>query len=274
MGVAETIPGVSGATIAWLFERYHRFVVALSRIPSAAMMAMRGRIVDAFHHVDGVFMLTLGISMVVALGVSSVIISRLLSSFPFETYACLTGIILGALVNLIRWQDRSIGVIIALVSGLSVGLAISVIPEVSLPTTTMGLLFGGALAGASWILPGVSGSYVLALLGLYEPVITAVASADIWPLIPLACGVIGGSGVVIATFARSLSQFATPVSWAMVGLVAGSVRALLPESESTEASVAGSVLALLGFVVAGGIRLWATAPKGVSGHSGGQNSGT
>jgi putative membrane protein len=139
------------------------------------------------------------------------------------------GLVLASAGSMLRQiQLRSIPVLLTLFLGMILGVALQrVLPTVSDPSPLL-LFFGGAIAVCAWILPGVSGSFLLLLLGLYGGVIDAVARVDIIALLPFALG----AGIGLVLFANLLrwlfDRLRSYILAFLIGLMMGTLTRLWP----------------------------------------------
>lgn len=171
LGIANIIPGVSGGTIAITLGIYEKLIDIISNI--------RKNFKDNIK-----FLLFLAIGIVISLIVFSNIIGYCLDKFPFITILFFIGFIFGGLPILLKKVNGKISVLNVIVFLITFGVVITlklISPEnntVSLNDLTaykvIGLFFAGFIASASMLLPGISGSFVLMLIGYYEPIINSI----------------------------------------------------------------------------------------------------
>lgn len=230
IGAANTIPGVSGGTIAVITGIYDRLIAAVGRFRSGP---------GGWRKQAG-FLAAVGSGVVLGILVFARLLEFLLLAAPEATALGFIGLILGSLPFLVRqlgsYRPEPVG-IIAFVLGFGVLLASVLIgrPAQTQPITTLtpgsaAILFAaGIIAAATMVVPGVSGSFVLLLLGLYSSFITAVNTLNIPVLLVLAAG--GGIGVILVAKGMHwlLSRFHGPAYLGIIGLVLGSVLPLYPK---------------------------------------------
>lgn len=205
MGVAELIPGVSGGTIALLTGVYDRLVHALRRADLEALgLVLRGRLPDAWRHVDAGFLLVLVAGMASSVLLLASVLHGLLEQVPTLVWSFFLGLMLVAFVLMLidAVRRRSTLRLGLLAAGAGLGLLVVLSPAVALPAGAAGFLIAGAVAICAWILPGVSGSYLLVLMGLYVPVIDAIHARDLLTLLPFALG----AGIGLLLFVRLLDD--------------------------------------------------------------------
>jgi len=271
MGAADVVPGVSGGTMALVLGVYPRLLTALASWtrPPLWMAVRRRRWRLAWRTVDGTFMagLVLGIAASV-IALAGLIEAALLAHRPL-VYAAFLGLVVASVpvvaAQVRRWRVTEAAALVgaALAATLLVGLA----PIVT-PTATWFLALSGAIGICALILPGVSGAFLLVLLGQYETVLGAIARGDLGTLLPFALG----AGVGLLAFARLLSAWLrrhpAPTHAALAGFLLGSLRRLWPwQAEGADrlapvappdatAAAIGLALALLGAAAVLGLHLW------------------
>jgi putative membrane protein len=240
MGAADIVPGVSGGTIALIFGIYDRLI---SSIRAGALVLgnfVTADLADArrwFVRVDWTFILSLGAGILLAVASLATVLETLLIDQAVLMSALFLGLVAGSIV--ITWQmikDRSlsnlmivagvgVGVFIAL--GLRTGTTEEAVAQVADPA--LWAFFGaGAVAICAMILPGISGSFLLVLMGMYGPVLGAVTSRDFVSLGVFVIGAVIGLGLFSQILYRALSMHHDVVLAALIGLMAGSMRVLWP----------------------------------------------
>ena len=179
MGAADVIPGVSGGTIAFIMGIYDEFVGSIARIDkSAVRLLFKGRLRDFWTHINGNFLLSLltgiGFSVVALAG----LMQMLLSHFPIQTWAFFFGLIVASSIIILRgvsgWRPKDV---LMLVFGVVLGAVICTLSPTSTPDALWFVFLSGALAICAMILPGISGSFILLILGKYELIMSAIAGA-------------------------------------------------------------------------------------------------
>ena len=243
MGSADVIPGVSGGTVALIFGIYERLVRSISEAASAGFRLVRGDI-PAFRErlgrVEWAFIIPLGIGIVLALGVGSRIIPGLIDAYPSQVSAVFFGLILGSLAIPFR-RIGSVGATeVALIIAFAVGAFVLVgLPPRELADPPLYVVFlSAAIAICAMILPGISGAFLLYVIGIYRPTLEAVASFDI----PYVLTFVAGAAIGLALFSQLLEwllehRHAATMA-ALTGLMAGSLRALWPWLDEDRAMLA------------------------------------
>jgi putative membrane protein len=261
MGAADVIPGVSGGTVALVVGIYERFVGSVSAGASALFRFARldldgGR--RRWKDVEWTLVIPLGLGIVTALVIGSRIIPGLLEAYPSEMRAVFFGLILGSLavpyrrMSGVETREIALIVVFALIAFVLVGLPPREIAEPPLP-----LVFVlAAIAICAMILPGVSGAFMLLAFGIYRPTLEALSGLDL----PYILVFVAGAGVGLGLFSQVLTwllEHRHDVTMAaLVGLMAGSLRALWPWLDEDRALLAPpdlTALALAGVLAAVGV---------------------
>ncbi|MBB3207717.1 putative membrane protein [Rhodopirellula rubra] len=173
MGAADTVPGVSGGTVALILGHYDRLIAAISNIDSEAVGMLRARRWGSLiEKLDLRFTIALGVGIVAGIGSLAGLMHHLLLHQMNETMAVFFGLVLASVWvvrrNVARW---TLGPILGTVAGIAIALAVSKIPASHGDINLVYLFLSASIAICAMILPGISGAFVLLLLGVYEPVI-------------------------------------------------------------------------------------------------------
>lgn len=227
VGAADLVPGVSGGTIAVLLGIYDRLLASIG---------------DFFKHpVKSLqFLIPLGIGAGLVILLLSHTIEFLLANYPQPTNFFFLGLVLGILPYLLRqadhrtnfkWQQYAF-VALATIFVIFLGFfqgeeSTKIITELT-PATGIFLFLSGWVASMATILPGISGSFVLLILGAYSTVIAAVSDLNIAILIPVALGVAIGFIVSSKVISYLLHRFPAYMYAIIIGLVFGSIFIIFP----------------------------------------------
>ena len=242
MGAADIVPGVSGGTVALVTGIYDRLIGAIVAVDRDCLrLLVSGRLSVVWHRVDGVFLVPLLLGIVTAIFALASTIHWLLEAYPQPLSAGFSGLILASGVLLLRDEvllnrvDRvlwfSLGVVIAVV--------IAFMPPLALLSGLPGLFVAGAIAICAMILPGISGSFMLLLMGMYAPVLAAVRNVEIVNLMVFTAGCVIG----LASFSRLLDALLR--SYRMLamaflcGVLMGSLVAVWPWRRTLEVVISG-----------------------------------
>lgn len=233
MGAADVVPGVSGGTIAFITGIYDELLRSIGAIPGAAMLLFRGRIREAWSAANANFLLILLGGIFTSVLSLAKLITFLLETHPIPVWSFFFGLILVS-VHLVgkeiqRWDMSRI---VGLILGVVFAYVITVAAPVQWSSSGLSLFFAGAIAICAMILPGISGSFILVLLGLYPVVLGAVKDLNLPVMAIFAAGCLVG----ILSFARILSW--TLERWRdltlafLTGLMLGSLNKVWPWKET------------------------------------------
>jgi len=246
MGAVETMPGVSGGTIAFITGIYDELVKTIASFAdgSASILFRDGWQAFARRHNLG-FLVVLGAGMVVSLLVFANVFDQLLRTHESYVMAFFFGLIAGSVFHVgaestWRWL-LSVGIV-----GLAVGIVVGRLPSAALgdgDPSAVTIFLAGALASTAWILPGVSGAFILVLLGLYKPMVAAVTNAELAVLATFAAGMAVGLVGFSKALAWLLDRVRGPMVALLTGFMAGSLPKLWPwqATPAEEPFVAGTV---------------------------------
>lgn len=234
MGAADIVPGVSGGTIAFISGIYDRLIDAIAACtPDKLLWLAKGRFKETWQAVDGPFLLALLAGILTSIFSLAQLISYLLEEHPEPLWSFFFGLIVASVLLVGRQIERwNVGAIAAIVMGTAFAYLITVAVPIQLPVTMLTLFFGAAVAICAMILPGISGSFILLLLGLYAGVLEAVRNLDFALLGVFMLGCIGG----LLSFARLLAwllDYARNITLAfLTGLLFGSLNKVWPWKET------------------------------------------
>lgn len=233
MGCADVVPGVSGGTVALIVGIYERLITSIRSAASAPVLLLRGDVAAARRRLaetEWWLVVPLGIGIVVALGIGAAVIPGLLEAYPVQMLAIFFGLIAGSLVVPWRRVDQrgrvELGVVVAaaLTAFVLVGL-----PPRSVADPSLLRVFATAMVAiCAMILPGVSGAFLLLVLGIYEPTLEAVSERDLVYVAVFGAGCALGLGLFSRLLEHLLTRHHSLTMAVLVGLMAGSLRALWP----------------------------------------------
>ncbi|REK71505.1 DUF368 domain-containing protein [Paenibacillus paeoniae] len=242
MGITDLIPGISGGTIAVMLGIYERLLTAISGFFSSNWRRQIG------------FLIPLALGMGSALLIFSRLIKYLLEHHYEPTQFFFIGLVIGVLPLLLKQSDarrnfRPIHVIMLIISGaLVASLAFFNADKTGLPIddrsalTLLGLFFSGWLASMAMLLPGISGSFVLLMLGVYPTAIHALSSLDFLLIAVIGAGVMIGFVVSSKGIKLLLSRYANLTYALMIGMIMGSVAVMYPGLAGDTATILICVL--------------------------------
>ncbi len=219
MGAADVVPGVSGGTVAFITGIYTELVETIAQVDLRAIkLLFSDGFAAAWQHVNGNFIAVLLLGIVTSVLTLSQVIHHLLETQAILLAAFFMGLIIASSVVLMRGLGRFDALLSAMfVLGIAAMLVLANISGPQLEMTPLTIFGGGALAICAMILPGISGSFILLLLGLYVPVIAAIKSFDFSVLIIFAAGCVCG----LLAFSRILSWLLMHYERVMMAFLGG-----------------------------------------------------
>lgn len=229
IGITETVPGVSGSTVAMILGIYEKLVYSISLLSTNKRR-------EALP-----FLATLGLGMIIGFSLSVYSINLLLKSFPAPTMMFFVGIIVGFLPYLWKEATRQSNNNLHHIHYVIIGLCFSVVVIIQLLSGTSNIAIGGQLsvghfvflfvagfiASTALVLPGMSGALILKIFGIYYLAIESIMTFYLSVILPIIVGVL--SGVLLTSkFVRLLLvRFTLATYAAMIGMIAGSVFAIM-----------------------------------------------
>ncbi|BDD11157.1 DUF368 domain-containing protein [Fulvitalea axinellae] len=236
MGVADVVPGVSGGTIALLTGIYERLLNAIKSIDAEALRWLfNGKIAKLWKHVDGTFLLFLLGGIATSLVLFAGIIHGLLETHPVQIWAFFFGlVIISSYLVAKRVRRWSAGKAFALLIGAVIAYAVTSLTPATTPDSPFFLFISGAIAICAMILPGISGSFLLLILGKYKFVMHALKTFDVTTILIFALGCLVG----LLTFSRfiswTLKRFHDMTVAVLAGFMVGSLNKIWPWKQVLE----------------------------------------
>ena len=223
IGIANLIPGVSGGTIAVVMGIYDELITALSDV-----------IPNPFKRLQSLITLSLVFAGVLCgIYFFSSLIETLISDYTYITLFFFMGLILGSIPIIYKTHRQMRPNFLRVSVFCLFCLAVIALPLLTSTLTISGtpspilLVMSGCFAAGSMIVPGISGSFILYLLGTYQPILKAVSVLDFKLLLWVAFGAIIGIVLVIKTISKALKRFPSISQYAILGMLIGSVAPLL-----------------------------------------------
>ena len=231
MGAANVVPGVSGGTIALISGIYSRIIEALNALLSVDTWKelLHGNIKAFWKKIDGWFLLSLGIGMVLSVFTLAKLLEYCLRNSPVATWAFFFGLILASAFFMIKavkgWKWSYV---LLLLAGVALGIAVCTLTPSQTPDNLLFIFLCGAIAICTMILPGISGSFILVVMGKYDYMMSAVSNLDWGVLAVFALGCLAG----ILAFAKLLhwllARWETQTMLVLTGFVLGSLVKVWP----------------------------------------------
>lgn len=230
MGAADIVPGVSGGTMALITGIYERLLSALGHIPDASVSLVRERSFSrAWQVMDAGFLMLLLAGILFSVVTLAHGIGTLLDAHPMLVRGFFSGLIIGAVIHVGRQVPRwSLAPVLGLGLGCIAAWSIAQLTPATLALTPMIAFAAGFVAISAMVLPGISGSFILLLLGLYEPILAAIREPALAVLAVFAGGCALGLVAMARLVAATLSRFPSVTLAVLTGFMVGSLTNLWP----------------------------------------------
>lgn len=233
MGTADLIPGVSGGTIAFISGIYEELIYSIKLVTGDVLkLFLQLRFIEAIKLIPFKFLIPVGVGLLSAVAILSNLLSFLLSEYPVFIWSFFFGLVAASiyvvLKRVVKWDlsDK----IAFITSAIAAYIIVGAVP-VETPSNLLFFFLAGAIAIVAMILPGISGSFILLLLGKYQQVLEAVTSRDFLSLIVF----LMGAALGLSVFSRVLTWLFAKhhdISIAILaGFMLGSLRKLWPWKE-------------------------------------------
>lgn len=234
MGAADIVPGVSGGTMAFILGIYETLIHAIKSFNFEALrLALSLKVKELLVYISFRFLLALGLGLLAAIVLLSGFLSAVMDDEQGRTllFAFFFGLVLASILTIgvkVRWASASIAMFV--VGAVSAFVIVNIVPAEADHSAPM-LFLSGMIAITAMILPGISGSFMLLILGQYDYVLTAVSERDLPPVIIVGLGAVAG----IIAFSRVLSfllaHYYHVTVALLVGFMAGSLWKIYPWKE-------------------------------------------
>lgn len=239
MALADSVPGVSGGTIAFLLGFYDQFIDSIDDLISGTKEERKAAIL---------FLIKLGIGWVCGFVLAVLILTSVFESHIYAISSLFIGFIIFAIPIVIKEEKECLlakkAAIPFILVGAAVVSAITYFNPVSgegsgvnLDHLTLGLaifvFFAGMIAISAMVLPGISGSTILLILGLYLPIITAIKEflhlhfESFFTVVLFGCGVLVGAVSIVKLIRKALDNFRAQTIYLIIGMMLGSIYAVI-----------------------------------------------
>jgi putative membrane protein len=280
MGAADIVPGVSGGTVALVLGIYDRLINSV-RLGGRGLKQLLTGDISSFKEtlvrIEWVWLISLLVGITVAVAALSSVLEQLLDDEPVKMSALFIGLVVGTIYVAIRMLDRIDATTVAIMVGVGVALFLLlglksdtiVADDAAEVVTRSPLIFFlvGAIAICAMILPGISGSFLLVMMGMYTEVLGAVNDRDVVSLGAFVVGAVLGLALFSTLLHWLLDRYHNWVIAAMVGLMLGSTRVLWPWPNGTNTTMLSApaddvafplLLAAIGVVVVIAVEMLST----------------
>lgn len=235
MGAADVVPGVSGGTIAFISGIYEELLTSISSIKFSTIKLLKDEGFKVFWKtINGNFLVALLIGIFISILSLAKLISWLLDNEPILVWSFFFGLVLASILfigkQITKWSI--LAVVLFLVGALVAYYITTLQPLVSENSSPLFLFIAGALAICAMILPGISGSFILVLLGAYKPVLEAIHDRDF----KLLAIVVSGAIIGLLSFSKVLkwlfNHYKNLTLAVLTGFILGSLNKIWPWKET------------------------------------------
>lgn len=235
MGAADVVPGVSGGTIAFISGIYEELLNSISSFNLSLFSVLKNEgFKKVWKMVNGRFLLALFIGIFISVLSLAKLIENLLENHPILIWSFFFGLVLASIIYIAKQiKIWNIKCYLYLIFGLIFAYYITTLnPVISQNSSPWFLFLAGMIAICAMILPGISGSFILVLLGAYKPILNAINTKDFFSIIIFMAGAILG----LLTFSRVLkwlfSKYKNYTLSVLIGFIAGSLNKIWPWKET------------------------------------------
>ncbi|WP_269618441.1 DUF368 domain-containing protein [Zhongshania sp. BJYM1] len=229
MGAADVVPGVSGGTVAFITGIYDELIESLKSCNLQALQVLFKSGPMAFLQlINGYFLLSLMLGIVVSVVSLARLISYGLHEHPLPLAALFFGLILASAIIVYQQIPQGIKHVGWLILGLGFAVLIGELRPAEITATPLTLFLSGALAICAMILPGISGSFILLLLGMYEPVINAVKQLELISLLSFVAGCAVGLMLFVRLLSWLMHHHRPQLLATLTGILIGSLTIIWP----------------------------------------------
>lgn len=230
MGAADVIPGVSGGTIAFISGIYEELINSIKSINFTTLkLLFTGKVGAFFNAVNAWFLLSVFGGIAVSIFSLAQLMKWLLTNHPIPVWSFFFGLILVSAVFIIRSSDKfKVRGWIAFISGILVSFFITSVSPVNTPEALWFVFLSGSIGICAMILPGISGAFILLLLGKYLYIMTAVTELNLLVIMVFVAG--AATGIILFSNLLSwlLKYYHTVTIALLAGFMIGSLNKVWP----------------------------------------------
>jgi putative membrane protein len=234
MGAADIVPGVSGGTIAFITGIYFRLLEAVNAVPGAIFHHLfRGRFGVFWRTCDGTFLVSLLAGILTSIATLASAISYMLVAHPILIWSFFFGLIVASVWHVGRQvRHYKPALLIPLLLGIAVAWWITTLSASEVSPSALAFFGAGALAICAMILPGISGSFILVIIGMYAPVLAAIKSVDVSILLLFMAGCVVGLLSIARLITWAFHHFHDLVLALLIGFMIGALNKVWPWKET------------------------------------------
>ncbi|MDR2423578.1 MAG: DUF368 domain-containing protein [Prevotellaceae bacterium] len=237
MGAADVVPGVSGGTIAFITGIYNELLLSIRNLPAAfkSLVSSKFNLKLFWNKLNGNFLLALILGIGLSFLSLAKLMSYLLTNFPVPTWSFFFGLILASVWLILNDIEKwTVGILVSLIAGTLAGYAITIVSPAQTPDALWFIFLVGTIAICAMILPGISGGFILLILGKYQFMLNAINELKIVIVLVFLCGAV--SGLISFSYILSwlLNKFHFVTIAFLGGIMLGSLNKIWPWKQTVE----------------------------------------
>jgi putative membrane protein len=236
MGAADVVPGVSGGTIAFITGIYEELINSIKSINlNAIKLFFTGKFKEFWAAINGTFLLSVFLGVGISVFSLAKGLEYLLTHYPILVWSFFFGLIVASAIYVSRSiKNWNFGTILSGIIGIAIAYSITVISPAEANTGYLFVFVSGMIAICAMILPGISGSFILVLLGMYKFILGAVGDMNLAVILTF----LVGAAIGIIAFSNVLSwllrKYHNLTIALLAGFMVGSLNKVWPWKEVTE----------------------------------------
>lgn len=233
MGIADVIPGVSGGTMAFILGIYADLLAAIKSVNSEFLqLLVQFKIKEALGRIPWLFLIPLGLGIGSAILLLARVVRWLLENQPVYLFAFFFGLVLASIFAIGARLKWNVVTLIALAGGTIFAFGVVSVPFLQDPPhDSLTLFFSGMIAISAMLLPGISGSFILLILGQYDYILNAVSDLNLLAIVPVGVGAVIGLVFFSRFVSWLLATYEQPTIAVLVGFMIGSLSVIWPWKE-------------------------------------------
>lgn len=239
MGMADVVPGVSGGTIAFISGIYEELIESIRSVDVEALRLLaKGRLTSFWRHINGSFLFAVLFGVALSIFSLARLMTYLLTHHPIEIWAFFFGLIVASALLVAKqvgkWNWRTL---LSLAAGIAVAWWITVVSPAETPDDWWFILLSGAVAICAMILPGISGAFILLLMGKYHFIMQAVGNMNIPVILIFLVGAVSGIIAFSHLLSWLLKHWHDCTIAVLMGFMLGSLNKVWPWKQTVETYV-------------------------------------
>ncbi|MFA7116482.1 MAG: DUF368 domain-containing protein [Bacteroidales bacterium] len=241
MGAANVIPGVSGGTIALLTGIYQELIDSIKAIDGEAIkLLFTGKFHTFWKKINGDFLIMIFLGVIISLFTLAKLMTFLMSNYPIPLWAFFFGLIIISAIHILKGMGKwKFSYYTSLIIGISIGLAICLLSPGETTNDLWFIFLCGAIAICTMILPGISGSFILLLMGKYEYILDSFVNLDGMILVVFCLGAIIGLVLFAHLLSWLLKRYYNQTICFLSGIMLGSLLKVWPWQKILPSGIEG-----------------------------------